>query len=241
MNNQRGFVDWWVMMSEKIAACESHDEILDFIGIEAASLGFNNYAYAIRTTEPFTRPKTYILGSYPNEWIKRYHAKNYGPHDPTIELGIRRKKLILWDRKVHKENPQLFGEANEWGLKYGATFTTKGVDNTLQVLSFSRKHEDISKKEEPIINLTLKCLLDICYDKMREINVHPFYDFEITLSPREKEILQWTADGKSASEISIILGITIHTVNFHLKNIQKKMGVNNKTASVARAVALSLI
>lgn len=241
MYDSSNFVDWWVVMREKLSICENHNEILKIIENEAISLGFNNFAYAVRTTAPFTRPKTHILGNYPNEWVERYQAKNYGSHDPSIERSVRLKQLVVWDKNLHTENPQLFSEANDWGLKYGVTLTTRGVDNTLQVLSFSRNYGVITKKEEPILNLKLKCLLDLTHEKMCHVNTYHFGRVEIILSPREKEILQWTADGKSASEISLILGITVHTVNFHLKNLQQKLDANNKTASAARAVALGLI
>lgn len=228
-------------MNEKISNCSNYGEILKIIDVEASSLGFNNFAYAVRTTAPFSRPRTCILGNYPQDWVERYQAKNYGSHDPSIERGVKLKQLVVWDKSLHAESPQLFSEANEWGLKYGATFTTRGFDNTYQILSFARSYDAISKNEEPILNLTLKCLLDLSYDRMCEVNSHPLGGEKILLSPREKEILQWTADGKSASEISIILGITVHTINFHMKNIQHKLGANNKTASAARAIALGLI
>ncbi|MGV5212232.1 LuxR C-terminal-related transcriptional regulator, partial [Pseudomonas aeruginosa] len=63
----------------------------------------------------------------------------------------------------------------------------------------------------------------------------------VCLSHREREILQWTADGKSSGEIAIILSISESTVNFHHKNIQKKFDAPNKTLAAAYAAALGLI
>ncbi|EOX9901251.1 LuxR C-terminal-related transcriptional regulator, partial [Pseudomonas aeruginosa] len=57
----------------------------------------------------------------------------------------------------------------------------------------------------------------------------------VCLSHREREILQWTADGKSSGEIAIILSISESTVNFHHKNIQKKFDAPNKTLAAAYA------
>jgi DNA-binding CsgD family transcriptional regulator len=61
------------------------------------------------------------------------------------------------------------------------------------------------------------------------------------LSPREKEILGWTKDGKSRWEISKILSISDETVKFHLRNIVRKLGVANRTQAVAVALAAGLI
>lgn len=58
------------------------------------------------------------------------------------------------------------------------------------------------------------------------------------LTPREREVLQWTADGKSAQDIADILTLSKSAVDFHLTNSIKKLNSPNKTAAVARAVML---
>jgi LuxR family quorum-sensing system transcriptional regulator CciR len=62
-----------------------------------------------------------------------------------------------------------------------------------------------------------------------------------TLSQREAEVLLWTARGKSASSISIILGLSENTVNFYVKNAMRKLGTTNRVVAVVLAVRLGLI
>ena len=66
-------------------------------------------------------------------------------------------------------------------------------------------------------------------------------EIEYSLSPREKEVLQWSAYGKSAWETGKILSISEHTVNTHLKNVVKKLKVTSKTAATAKALKYGLI
>ena len=61
------------------------------------------------------------------------------------------------------------------------------------------------------------------------------------LTEREREVLKWTADGKSASEISDILIVSKNTIDFHIKNAIPKLKTSNKTAAVVRAVILGLL
>lgn len=61
------------------------------------------------------------------------------------------------------------------------------------------------------------------------------------LSPRERECMLWTARGKSASSISIILGLSENTVNFYVKNAMKKLGTTNRVIAVVLAVRAGLI
>ncbi|MCF6776545.1 helix-turn-helix transcriptional regulator [Thiotrichales bacterium 19X7-9] len=49
-------------------------------------------------------------------------------------------------------------------------------------------------------------------------------DQSIDLSPREMECVHWLVEGKSSSEIAVILGITKKTVEWHIANIKQKFG-----------------
>jgi LuxR family transcriptional regulator len=55
------------------------------------------------------------------------------------------------------------------------------------------------------------------------------------LTPREIEILKWSAEGKTAADIAIILNMKERTVHFHVANAVQKMGVCNKIAAVVQA------
>ncbi|MEI9895269.1 MAG: LuxR C-terminal-related transcriptional regulator [Chthoniobacter sp.] len=51
------------------------------------------------------------------------------------------------------------------------------------------------------------------------------------LTPREREVLRWVAEGKTNSEIAVILGLTTGTVKLHVERILVKLGVENRTAA----------
>jgi len=55
------------------------------------------------------------------------------------------------------------------------------------------------------------------------------------LTPREAEILLLTRQGKSATASAAAIGITAGTLNKHLQNIYRKLGVTNRTAAIAAA------
>ena len=63
----------------------------------------------------------------------------------------------------------------------------------------------------------------------------------VILSSREKEVLNWLKRGKSSWEMSVILGISKRTVDFHVYNIIEKLGTTNRTQAVAVATRLGLI
>jgi DNA-binding CsgD family transcriptional regulator len=62
-----------------------------------------------------------------------------------------------------------------------------------------------------------------------------------TLSVREREVLRWTAQGKTSIEIGQILSLSDHTVNAYMTSAMKKFDCVNRTQLVAKAIRLKLI
>ena len=58
------------------------------------------------------------------------------------------------------------------------------------------------------------------------------------ITPRERDILGLLTQGKTNSEIAEVLWIAPTTVGKHLENIYAKLGVNTRTAAVARFLGL---
>jgi LuxR family transcriptional regulator len=58
---------------------------------------------------------------------------------------------------------------------------------------------------------------------------------------RELDVLSWTSQGKTAWEVSVILGMSEKTVNFHLGNAMRKLGVTSKHQAVLKCVAAGLL
>jgi DNA-binding CsgD family transcriptional regulator len=51
------------------------------------------------------------------------------------------------------------------------------------------------------------------------------------LTPREREVLDWVANGKTNQEIGEILKASPRTIQKHLENIFPKLRVDNRTAA----------
>ncbi len=70
---------------------------------------------------------------------------------------------------------------------------------------------------------------------------HPPIEEVPVLSAREIECILWSARGKSSWEIGRILGRSENTVNFHIKNIMRKLDTGSRTVAVIKAVRLGII
>lgn len=61
------------------------------------------------------------------------------------------------------------------------------------------------------------------------------------LTAREMEVIQWMALGLANKQIALKLGISEHTVKFHLSALYAKLNCSSRTEAVRRGVELGLI
>jgi len=59
------------------------------------------------------------------------------------------------------------------------------------------------------------------------------------LSPREAQVLDWVAQGKTNKEIGVILDLSPRTVQKHLEHIYRKIYVESRTAAAAKAYEIA--
>jgi DNA-binding CsgD family transcriptional regulator len=62
----------------------------------------------------------------------------------------------------------------------------------------------------------------------------------LPLTPRERDVMQWLAAGKTDRDIAGVLGCSHRTVQKHLERIYTKLGVETRTAAVMRVLAATL-
>jgi len=76
--------------------------------------------------------------------------------------------------------------------------------------------------------------------KPEQISADTEYSGE-TLTAREREVLQLIAQGLANKQIAIALGISEHTVKFHLSSVYSKLGVTSRTEAVRAGARRGLV
>jgi transcriptional regulator EpsA len=103
-----------------------------------------------------------------------------------------------------------------------------------------RKNGQNSHERDLFLVDSLIAQIDIAFRKVAAMkpagttsDQHVSQPHEI-LSPREQEILNWIAEGKTNAEIAVILGISSFTVKNHAQRIFRKLDVSNRTEAVSK-------
>jgi len=63
----------------------------------------------------------------------------------------------------------------------------------------------------------------------------------IRLAPREKQLLKFICDGKTAKEIAHELDLSVNTIYFYTKKLMIKMDVNRTQDLILKAISLGLV
>jgi len=205
-----------------------------------SALGFDFCAYGLRMPYPLSAPRTEMLNNYPTPWQQAYQEKNYLQIDPTVHHGLSSQLPIVWSDQVFARTPELMEDARSFGLEYGWAQSSRQANGTIGMLTLARSSEMLGPNELARYRYQLLWLTQVAHHGLASRICAEKFDMP-ELSLRELEMLKWTADGKTAEEIALILGITTRTVNFHISQAMRKLDVVNKTAATVKAALLGLI
>jgi DNA-binding CsgD family transcriptional regulator len=190
-------------------------------------------AYDLRSVAYFglnvakeARGEPYLAVTYSHEWVQHYRVENYVSIDPVIRDGFAALLPMEWngDTAQSKKLRTFFGEAGEFGLgRLGLTFPIRGRAGDRALFTIT---SDVSPKEWRAQRLWLERDLQmLAFHLHQRVLVIEGMDFPpVKLAPREIECLRWVLEEKTHWEISVILGISVKTVNFYLENARFKLG-----------------
>ncbi|GAB2916402.1 N-acyl-homoserine lactone dependent regulator BpsR2 [Paraburkholderia jirisanensis] len=224
----------------EVSASRTEADVLSVLNRAARQLGFEYAAYGMRRPFPITKPQIIMASTYPDEWKARYIEGRYIEVDPTVRNALGADGPVAWSGKDKRGDGAFWDEASAFGIVHGWSAASRGADGTTGLLTLSRSTSPITATEQAINEQVMVLLAQAAHTVMAPLlNTGQFV--EGTLTARETDVLKWTADGKTAYEISRILNIAESTVNFHIKNIVAKLGCTNKIQAVAKAALMGLL
>ena len=187
-----------------------------------------------------------MITCFPESWETRYAQKEYFLSDNIVLAALEKKGPVLWSDHAwidgmsdnrNETSQKMLSEAASFGLSNGWLHCLLGIRST-EFAFISLGGDEIKKSErsKKILNYLLphlgQSLKKVIFRQNKE---------RVGLTDREHEILSWTAVGKSAWEISVILNISSRTVEFHMANVLKKLDVVKASQAVAKAFSMGLI
>ena len=184
----------------------------------------------------------YIRVTYPAPWVKQYVQMGYLDIDPVVREGFLRTLPFDWSElKIQSVAEMSFlTDAARHGVGprgLSIPVRSKYGHRGLFSISSSRSEREWVKFREN----TLSLLIQVANRLHQRVVSEVFGEDRPHLTPRELECLSWVAQGKSSSDIAVILNISPHTVRDFLKSARFKLDCVSSAQAVNKAVTSGLL
>jgi DNA-binding CsgD family transcriptional regulator len=221
---------------------QSEQELFDQVAAIAREMGFEYCAYGARMPVPISRPAFALFNNYSEEWQNCYQARGFIEVDPTVQHGLKSTLPIVWSHQVFETAPELWEEARAHGLCFGWAQATRDAKGAIGLLTLARSAEQLTEQDLLTNKYKMAWLTQVAHVGMSRLLTPKLVpESLVIMTAREKEVLRWTAEGKTAYEVGQILAVSERTVNFHINNVVTKLGASNKIQAAVKAASLGLL
>ncbi|WP_419708476.1 helix-turn-helix transcriptional regulator [Pseudomonas sp. NFX224] len=204
----------------------------------AKNIGFKFFAFSTSCPTKNEHFHTVRFNNYPKDWNAEYERKKLCAIDPVVAHCNQSMLPVLWSEELFSNTPWIWDALEEQGLQHGWSQAVHDEDSGLcSILSLARTHCPISAWEL-YENLGFSVFIGRHLHKLiaQTMPKAPANPSTPHLTPREIDVLKLAADGKTAYESARILNLSARTINFHVQEAIRKLGVNNKISAVIAAV-----
>lgn len=180
--------------------------------------------------------------SYPDEWMITYTEKKLNELDVIVQENFTKFRPQYWGDtyKLVQPSKEFISLAQDYGLCDGYTHGARPFGPWKRASLFSVSKA--SMKFDAYAVTVLETIVPHLHQAISNlVNRRESEKYQGKLSPRENEVLNWIKHGKSSWDISLIMGISERTVNYHIYNVMQKLDAVNRSQAVAVAAYHGLI
>lgn len=236
-------------LPQRIDQATSPESAFELFRTAVARLGYDRIALIPVTPTAqealgLTKLAPVVSINVPDAWVRHYMAEEYQAYDPVLLQTPLQSGPLVWDdmligARLSPKQRRILLESREAGLHNGVSIPLHGPRGETYVISLAAERATEPHPEHHTTLQLLAAQFLIAYSRAQRRQAVQPVDARIT--DRERECLTWTARGKSAWAVAKILGVSEHTVNFHLKQSMAKLGASNRMQAVVSALRLGLI
>jgi LuxR family transcriptional regulator len=238
----------------RIAAASSIDDAWELATEYFASLGFRrvNYGFTrFRHLKTIGDPDDALyLSTCDADYVKRYFQGGFYAKTPVFRWAERSTGACTWTWvKEAFEAGRLSAEEAEAVRQNAAMGVTAGLSVSFPEVSSRSKgaigliadpgmtHAEVdaifAARREEILAVANMMHLTIVH--LPQLSRHR------ALSPRQREALEWVADGKTTQDVALLMGVSPAMVEKHLRLAREALAVETTAQAVAKGALLNMI
>lgn len=230
----------------KISSADTTDEVRRNLSTVAVAFGLENFAIS-GIPLPGEKIDPYVLlNAWPVEWSERYVTESFVHVDPVIYRAKVSDEAFIWSRDVltkpiGSKARRVMSGASDFGMVDGLSVPLHMPGGLQAIVTFgSTQRVDVPREVEGVFHVVaifahnrLRAILD----EQRSVDEKVIPN----ITPHERDVIRWAAEGKTSWEIGCILGRSEKTVQHELQNAQRKMNCVNRAQLVAEAIRIGII
>lgn len=169
---------------------------------------------------------------YPQEFCHLYTSQALQA-DPAVHHLLTTPYNITSSADRHILEPKaITGLKLDFGIKSCISAGVRGIQGFCTYWALSNFDQRLHAKLRTVLDVVTPHF-HLAYLRSHSPQQSAHQPPPACLSKREQEIMTWVTAGKTNWEISVILGVSLNTVKFHLKNIYDKVGAENRWTAIA--------
>jgi LuxR family transcriptional regulator, quorum-sensing system regulator BjaR1 len=221
---------------ERIEKLTTPEDILKCISGALARFGFTSFLICERPDVKVSKPR-FLINGWPRDWNDHYIQNNYYRDDPIAAYSERTYNPYEWsevsvDAEANPRAAEVLRAGREFRRNAGFVVPVYRPDRPPGSVTMCGERPELEQNAKRSIHF----ISLYAYGKAIELATNEVSDPSRLLTHGEREVLIWTAAGKSAWEISAILDIAEDTVNWRLKHAYTKLNAVNKVQAVVNAI-----
>jgi LuxR family transcriptional regulator, quorum-sensing system regulator BjaR1 len=238
-------LDYGQYSFEVVDTIERHtapEQVIVTLARALGQFGFTSFLIGDRPDPRIARP-TYLINGWPLDWREHYEKNQYYRDDPIAAWAGQTYLPYEWsevriDADRHPRAMEVLHAGRSFKRNAGFVVPIYRPDSLPGAVTMCGEKPDF----DPFAKRAIHFISMYAYGKAVGLTAGETSEpTRPALTVGEKEVLSWTAAGKSAWEISEILDISQDTVNWRLKNAYGKLNAVNKVQAVVNAIRMKHI
>lgn len=216
-------------------------------GFSRANYGFTRFRYDRSIGDP--DDVVYLTTAGP-EYARRYFAEGLYARTPVYKWAQANTGCCTWGWVREKlARGELTPDEIDAVMQNAAMGITAGVTISFPQSSARAKGAlgliaDVGLSGEDVEEIWARRgaeLQSVAHMMHLKISQMPAQNRRRTLTDRQREALEWVADGKTAGDIATLMGVSAAMVEKHLRLAREALDVETTAQAVAKAALLNMI
>jgi LuxR family quorum sensing-dependent transcriptional regulator len=224
---------------QRLQRLSDYQEICELIVKELAWFGLTHVSSISLPGPGRDAIQCILMNNRPQEYVDRYIEKNYVIRDPVVTELRNTLHPYTWSdirsrRDLNKAQKAIMDEGREFDARDGIVIPVATLSGSVSLFSPCGREPNLCERARAALEIvgvySQHALKRALIRNQREESSHT------PLTPREREIMQWVATGKTDEEIGEILSIGTSTVTSHVENAKQKLDAFRRTYAVVQAL-----